>query len=235
MKLSDFAAVIFDMDGLLIDTETLYCQSWQRAAADCGFVITPQFYERLVGRSRADALQIVLAHFGDRVPMPEFHERVLHYETVCFAEAPIPIKPGVWEIITAVDAQNLPKALATSTHRPAARQRLARTALDQHFHITVTGDEVLRPKPAPDIYLAACERLGVPPQNVLAFEDSEPGVQAAHAAGVTVVMVPDFKAPSPEIQACAARVFPSLLLALNDLCPAAGTSTPEGNSEKARL
>ncbi|QUV87217.1 HAD family phosphatase [Chloracidobacterium sp. S] len=163
MKLSDFAAVIFDMDGLLIDTETLYCQSWQRAAADCGFVITPHFYERLVGRSRADALQIVLEHFGDQVPMPDFHERVLHYETVCFAEAPIPVKPGAWDMIAAVDAHALPKALATSTHRPAARQRLVRTGLDRHFHITVTGDEVQRPKPAPDIYLAACERLGVSP------------------------------------------------------------------------
>lgn len=218
MKLSDFAAVIFDMDGLLIDTETLYCQSWQRAAADCGFVITPHFYERLVGRSRADALQIVLEHFGDQVPMPDFHERVLHYETVCFAEAPIPVKPGAWDMIAAVDAHALPKALATSTHRPAARQRLVRTGLDRHFHITVTGDEVQRPKPAPDIYLAACERLGVSPRDVLAFEDSEPGVQAAHAAGVTVIMVPDFKAPSLEIQARTARVFPSLTLARAHLC-----------------
>ncbi|MGQ9897403.1 MAG: HAD family hydrolase [Acidobacteriota bacterium] len=223
MKLSDFAAVIFDMDGLLIDTERLYCQSWQRAAADCSFVITPHFYEQLVGRSRADALQIVLEYFGDSVPMPEFYERVLHHETVCFAEAPIPIKPGVWEIIAAVDAQALPKALATSTHRPAAQQRLARTGLDRHFHIRVTGDEVQRPKPAPDIYLAACERMGVSPQHVLAFEDSEPGVQAAHAAGVTVIMVPDFKAPSLEAQARAALIFPSLQLALEHLRASPGT------------
>ncbi|WP_346732255.1 HAD family hydrolase [Chloracidobacterium thermophilum] len=100
----------------------------------------------------------------------------------------MPVKPGAWEMIAAVDAQLLPKALATSTHRPAARQRLARTGLDRHFHIIVTGDEVPRPKPAPDIYLAACERLGVLPRDVLAFEDSEPGVQAAYAAGVTVII-----------------------------------------------
>jgi HAD superfamily hydrolase (TIGR01509 family) len=150
--------------------------------------------------------------------MPEFHERVLHYETICFAEAPIPVKPGAWEMIAAVDAQALPKALATSTHRPAARQRLVRTGLDRHFHVIVTGDEVQRPKPAPDIYLTACERLGVPPRDVLAFEDSEPGVQAAHAAGVTVIMVPDLKAPSHETQARAIRIFPSLTLALDHLC-----------------
>ncbi|MFQ3580615.1 MAG: HAD family phosphatase [Chloracidobacterium sp.] len=214
MQLTDFAAVIFDMDGLLIDTETIYCQSWQRAAADCGFIITPAFYGQLVGRSRADALRIVLDHFGDRVPMPAFQESVLHYETVCFSEETIPIKPGALELIRAVETRGLPKALATSTHRPAATQRLARTGLDRHFPITITGDDVPRPKPSPDIYLMACEKLGVAPQDALAFEDSDPGVQAAHAAGVTVVMVPDFKAPSPDAHTRAARIFPSLLTAL---------------------
>ncbi|MCS7080631.1 MAG: HAD family phosphatase [Chloracidobacterium sp.] len=219
MKLSDFAAIIFDMDGLLIDTESLYCRSWQRAAADCGFTITPTFYGRLVGRSRADALQIVLDHFGDSVPMPAFHERVLYYENVYFAEEPIPVKPGVWEMLAKVDELRLPKALATSTQRPAAKARLARTGLDRRFPVTVTGDEAARPKPSPDIYLVACAKLGVAPERVLAFEDSDPGVSAAHAAGVTVVMIPDFKAPSREAQQLAARIFPSLTEALLHLAP----------------
>lgn len=219
MKLSDFDAVVFDMDGLLLDTESIYCRSWQRAAADCGFTISPTFYGRLVGRSRADALQIVLAHFGDRVPMPAFHERVLHYESVCFAEEPIPVKPGVWAMLAKVDELRLPKALATSTHRPAARARLARTGLDRCFHVTVTGDEAARPKPSPDIYLLACARLGVAPARVLAFEDSDPGVCAAYAAGATVVMIPDFKAPSVEARQRAARIFPSLTEALRHFAP----------------
>ncbi|OYT73575.1 MAG: hydrolase [Chloracidobacterium sp. CP2_5A] len=219
MKLSDFAAVIFDMDGLLLDTEAIYCRSWQRAAADCGFSIAPTFYGQLVGRSRADALQIVLDHFGEAVPMPAFHERVLHYESVCFAEEPIPVKPGVWETLDKVDELRLPKALATSTHRPAATERLARVGLDRRFRLTVTGDEAARPKPSPDIYLAACARLGVAPERALAFEDSDPGVCAAHAAGLTVIMVPDFKAPSPDVRQRAARIFSSLTEALEQLAP----------------
>ncbi len=219
MKLSDFAAVIFDMDGLLLDTEAIYCRSWQRAAADCGFSITPTFYGQLVGRSRADALQIVLDHFGDVAPMPAFHERVLHYERVCFAEAPIPVKPGVWAMLDKADALRLPKALATSTHRPAALERLARAGLDRRFPLAVTGDEAARPKPSPDIYLAACAKLGVAPERALAFEDSDPGVCAAHAAGVAVIMVPDFKAPSPDARRRAARIFSSLAEALEHLAP----------------
>ncbi len=219
MKFQDFAAVIFDMDGLLLDTESLYCRSWQQAASDCGFTISPGFYSQLVGRSRADALQIVLEHFGDRVPMPAFYERVLHYENVYFAEATIPVKPGVWALLAKVDELQLPKALATSTHRRAAEARLVQTGLDRHFHVTVTGDDVSCPKPAPDIYLAACTKLGVPPERVLAFEDSDPGVYAAHAAGVTVVMVPDFKSPAPEAQRCATHIFPSLIEALQYFTP----------------
>ncbi len=212
-KLRDFSAVVFDMDGLLIDTETIYCMSWQKAAADCGFEITREFYQNLVGRSRADALQRTLDEFGDVIPMPKFGELVRHYEKTCFEEEPIVVKAGAWEMIAAVDAAGLKKAVATSTHRVNAAPRLVRTGLGERFETVVCGDEVVKPKPAPDLYLAACRALHVDPKDVLAFEDSEPGIQAAAAAGVTVIAVPDFKPPAPEIAELAWRVFPSLVAA----------------------
>ncbi len=211
--LRDFSAVVFDMDGLLIDTETIYCMSWQKAAADCGFEITRDFYQNLVGRSRADALQRTLDEFGEIVPMPRFRELVWHYEHVCFEEEEIVVKAGAWDMIAAVDAAGLKKAVATSTHRVNAAPRLVRTGLGERFATVVCGDEVTNPKPAPDLYLAACRALNVDPKDVLAFEDSEPGIQAAAAAGVTVIAVPDFKPPVPEIAELAWRVCPSLVAA----------------------
>jgi HAD superfamily hydrolase (TIGR01509 family) len=187
--------------------------SWRKAAADCGFEITRDFYQNLVGRSRADALQRTLDEFGDVIPMPKFGELVRHYEKTCFEEEPIVVKAGAWEMIAAVDAAGLKKAVATSTHRVNAAPRLVRTGLGERFETVVCGDEVVNPKPAPDLYLAACRALNVDPKDILAFEDSEPGIQAAAAAGVTVIAVPDFKPPAPEIAELAWRVLPSLVAA----------------------
>jgi HAD superfamily hydrolase (TIGR01509 family) len=208
--LSDFAAVIFDMDGLMIDTEPIYRRSWQRAAAECGFHISDEFYLDLIGRTKADAIARVTDAFGDAVPTAKFHDAVVFHETRGFAEETLRLKPGVFEALDLVDAAGTPKAVATATRRAAAEARLTATELRSRFHILVTGDQVANGKPAPDIFFAAAAALGVRPERCLVLEDSEPGVTAAAAAGMTVFMVPDLKPPSVAVHGLAHRIFPSL-------------------------
>jgi HAD superfamily hydrolase (TIGR01509 family) len=122
----------------------------------------------------------------------------------------IPQKPGLSAFLAAVDSLGLRKAIATSTARERAIYKLKLSRVPGAFEAVAGGDEVARGKPAPDLFLLAARRLGLPPEECLAFEDSDPGVLAARDAGMRVVIIPDQKPPSPEAAAAAWRILPSL-------------------------
>ena len=199
-------AVIFDMDGLLLDSEPLYRMTWKAAGSSLGFPIDDVLYERFVGRGNAESEQVLARHFGEDFPLEEFRKRWSRD----FDErlATIARKPGAIELLDALEKCGIPKALATSSPRVLALRCLGDLA--SRFAALAFGDEVSHSKPAPDLFLLASQRLGIAPADCLVLEDSEAGVRAARAAGMDVIMVPDLVAPSEEVASMATRVCATL-------------------------
>lgn len=201
-------AVIFDMDGLLLDSEPLYRITWQSAAATLGCPIDDEFYARFVGRGNDEAERLLCERFGDALPLDEFRTRWRKDWDERLDAMPPARKPGAIELLDLLDERGIPKALATSSPHVMALRCLGDLA--PRFSAFAFGDEVEHSKPAPDLFLLASERLGIAPAECLVLEDSEAGVRAARAAGMEVIMVPDLIAPSEEVAAIALRVCRSL-------------------------
>ena len=203
-------ALVFDMDGLMLDPEPIYRASWQRTAAELGWEITDEGYEIFLGRRTEDAEAELARRFGPTFPIDRFHERWPGLWHKIAAEGLV-VKPGTHALLDLAEAHGLPLALATSTARPLALRTLGYGKLSaDRFQVVVTGDEIAHGKPAPDIYLEAARRLSVPPERCAAFEDSDAGTLSASRAGMTTFQVPDMKAPSPEARAAAYRVVRTL-------------------------
>jgi HAD superfamily hydrolase (TIGR01509 family) len=180
----DIGAVIFDVDGLMLDTEPLYKVAWQAAAAELGHRLNDRSYARLVGRPTADCEQELMRQFGPAFPLDRFRRRWPALWQAEVAAHGIQQKPGLLEFLTFLDAQWLPVAVATSSEADYATFSLRHAGLEGRFSVVVTGDEVPRGKPAPDIYLETARRLQVAPGACVAVEDSEAGILAASRAGM---------------------------------------------------
>jgi len=205
-----FGAVIFDMDGLLIDTEAIARFAWQQAAADCGVDLDDALFAKLVGRTRHDSNEILQTAFGAGFSLAAFRARCAARWEARLAETGITLKPGARELLDHLDTEGTPRAVATSSFRESALRSLALAGVLDRFPHLVTGDQVERGKPAPDIFLRAAEVLGVAPAGCLVLEDSLYGIMAAHAAGMVPVMVPDLVEPTEEVARLAHRILPSL-------------------------
>lgn len=204
------AAVIFDMDGLMLDTEPLAARAWVDAARDLGVAFDASINHRLIGRNFPDCRTIIGEHHGAGYPVDDLmgawhgaYDAIVQREGIAF-------KPGLPELLDWLDEARIPKAVATSTRRARAQAKLELTGILERFAALVGGDEVARGKPAPDIFVEAARRLGVPPSACMVLEDSEPGMRGALAAGMTPMMVPDLLPPSPALLATAPLVVATL-------------------------
>jgi HAD superfamily hydrolase (TIGR01509 family) len=205
----NFDAVIFDMDGTMLDTERLYQSVMQLAAADCGIEWTEQHWHGLIGRNKQDGAALLAQWFGPDFAVESFWDRCrVHYPGI-FGKG-IPLKPGVIETLDFFAARKMPMAVATSTNADRARAHLQSVGILDRFSTIAGGDEVSQGKPAPDIFLLAAKKLGVDPKRCIAFEDSDAGVLSAHRAGMPVIMVIDIKPPEPEAARVAQHVTHSL-------------------------
>ena len=204
-------AIVFDMDGLLLDSERIAYDIGRQVSLDLGIPWTHEVAMQMIGLNSREHEGLLKGAFGEDYPLEahraEFGKR---YEAV-IAAGTIPLKPGVRELFDALDAANLPRAVATSTRRSRALPKLDAVGLLERVQAVVAGDEVQRGKPAPDIFLAAAERLGQTPAHCLALEDSNAGVRAARAAGMRVVMVPDLLSPAEDIRDGSVLIVDSLL------------------------
>ena len=210
MTAAPIRAVVLDMDGLMLDTEGMSRIAWQRTLAEWGFTITDKQYLELIGLTVPDVGRIMRNWYGADIPYDAIYARKLALVDETIAAQGIPKKPGLDEFLAAVDSLGLRKAIATSTARERAIYKLKLSGAPGTFDIVAGGDEVPHGKPAPDLFLLAAQRLGLPPVECLAFEDSDPGVLAARAAGMRVVIIPDQKRPSPEAASAAWRILPNL-------------------------
>jgi HAD superfamily hydrolase (TIGR01509 family) len=206
-------AVLFDMDGLLLDTEVIYIEAMQQAARSLGREMALDFCHSMVGVPAQECSAMIAAYYGDGFSIEEFRGRF--YELLRgLLDAGIPLKPGVHELLDFLADRGLPLAVATSSERRTAERHLAKAGIFDRFSALATRDDVGRPKPHPDIYLEAARRLGIAPERCLAFEDSNIGLEAAHAAGTMAFMVPDLLQPLPESRARCLQVLPDLHVAL---------------------
>ncbi len=197
----DVHAVIFDMDGLLLDSERVALATVAEAAAELGVEWRYEVGLALVGLNSKDGPAVIRRHLGEDYPVVELYEAFGRIYEAAIAAGRIPLKGGVTELFDVLDGLALGRVVATSTRRSRAEPKLAAVGLLDRVHGMVCGDEVARGKPAPDIFLAAAERLGVPAANCLVLEDSNAGVRGALAAGARVIMVPDLLQPAADVLA----------------------------------
>jgi HAD superfamily hydrolase (TIGR01509 family) len=165
----------------------------------------------MIGRTKLDSTGLLHAAFG---PGFDFEKAYLECGVIYqdhITRHGLPLKPGIRELLDDLSARKIPLAVATSTRNPTAGQRLEEVGLLRYFSVLVTGDQITRGKPEPDIYLEAIRRLGLDAATSFALEDSPAGVRSAHAAGLQVIMVPDLVAPTPEIAALTFRIAMSLI------------------------
>lgn len=207
-----FAAAIFDMDGLLIDSERPIRAAWIEAARTLDIELSHSQYLQVVGLSTVESEHILAALLGGPEAYRHAIEHVRRYLQLERADgAPLfPIKPGAAEFLSALRERGIRCAVASSSTRRQIEACLGSLGLLHHFSAFAGGDEVTRAKPDPALYLLAAERLGVAPADCIAFEDSENGAKSALAAGLRVVVVPDLKHPPETITGRAFHVLESL-------------------------
>ena len=199
-------AVVFDMDGLLVDSEVAVRQALFDAAQAMGYEMSQGLFLQMLGRPRAENRRLAMSHFGEAFPYSDWEERVgaqMRAAVIC-------LKAGVIELLDHLDQQRLPRAIATSSNRFIVDRHLGDHDLAARFDAIVAAEDVERHKPYPDPYLKAAELLGVEPQHCLALEDSHNGVRAAHAAGMMTVMVPDLLEPTDEMHGLCVHIAETL-------------------------
>ncbi|WPZ32793.1 HAD family phosphatase [Thalassobaculum sp. OXR-137] len=194
----EIRAVVFDMDGLLVDTETGFRDVFFAVAAERGHEVPMPVFQQLIGVPNASALAALKAHFG-----PDFDAQGMF--DACWLrfhdslDVSTILKAGVAELLDHLDEMRIPRAIATSSPREAVTRYLGPRGMEERFDAIVTKGDYPRPKPNPDPFLTAAARLGIDPTDCLALEDSHNGVRAAHAAGMMTVMVPDLLDPTEEM------------------------------------
>ncbi|MCI8787760.1 MAG: HAD family phosphatase [Lachnospiraceae bacterium] len=193
-------AVVFDMDGVLFDTEIVCMKAWMAVAERRGLSGMEEIFNQVIGLNANDSRLIVLKAYGEDFDYPGFRQEAAEFFQKDIRENGLPVKPGVPEILEWLKGSGYKVGLASSTRSESVLSHLKQAEMEDYFSVVVTGDMIEHSKPRPDIYLLACSRLGVEPEQAYAIEDSPNGVRSAHAAGMWTIMVPDMIAPDEEMR-----------------------------------
>lgn len=203
--------VIFDMDGVIFDTEALYIACWKILGEKYAFGEIEEVCYQCIGTTSVETKKIVLEHYGQDFEYEKFCKEasVLFQEKT--KEHGIPVKRGARELLSYLKVNGYRIGLASSTRKQVIEEELKEAGLLSFFHVIVGGDMVEHSKPDPEIYLLACREMGVNPAETIAIEDSFNGVRAASRAGMKVFMVPDLLEPDAEMRELVEEVYPSLM------------------------
>lgn len=216
-KKNAMKAVVFDMDGVLFDTERLCMEGWSKVAARWGIEGMDAISRKCIGLNANDTEALVLGECGKDFPYGDFMGEVSQWFRSYIAKKGLPVKPGVEKLLAYLKRSGYQIGLASSTRYASVVQHLKQANIIDDFQVLVTGDMIEHSKPKPDIYLLACKKLGVEPTESYAIEDSPNGIRSAHAAGMKAIMVPDLIEPDEEMRELSHIICKDLLEVLSYL------------------
>lgn len=203
-------ALVFDMDGVLFDTEHMTIKLWKRLCKDMNCVDVTQHASEYMGMNAVQHKISFLERYGSDFPYDEFMDRAREYAANEIRQNGVPVKPGLYDLLEYLKKNGYRIAAASSTRRVTVMQYFDSTKITGYFDQIICGDMVEKSKPDPDIYLKAAAALGIPPQSCMAVEDSPNGITSAWRAGMKTVMVPDMVPPTPELSQMLYACVPSL-------------------------
>jgi HAD superfamily hydrolase (TIGR01509 family) len=207
------SVVIFDMDGLMFDTERVATRAWKQTFRDLGYELTDDLNLAMVGRNEPDSNAIIAEAMGPRFPVVQCRREANDRYIRLLESEGIPLKPGLNNLLDFLKTSAIPSAVATSTQRYLAMRKLSLAGLISRFSAIVAGDDVQKGKPEPDLFLEAARLLNSAPERCVVLEDSPAGIRAANAAGMIPVMVPDLIQPDETIRSLAYAIVPTLVKA----------------------
>ncbi len=206
---------VFDMDGLMIDTEKLYLRYWKQAAADFGYTMEDKHVFAIRSLARKFSIPMLKGFFGEDFPTEEVRARRTELINAHIAEHGIDTKKGLFELLKYLKQHNIRIAVATATPQNRTMMYLDKINVLDYIDAIVCGDMVTTGKPDPEIYLTAAKALDLPPDECVAFEDSPNGIKAAYSAGCHAIMIPDMTPPEDELLPMLSGVYNSLDEAVN--------------------
>lgn len=197
--LKNIDGIVFDMDGVIFDTEALSMRCWKVVGDRHGLENVEENIRLCIGRSTKDTKRIMFEAYGDKVDLDILYAESRQVIREAFDREGIPVKDGAREVLQWLRDSGAKVGLASSTSYDTVVREMKEVGLIDCFDIIIGGDMVENSKPQPDIYLLACEKLGVDPKNTLAVEDSRNGIISASAAGMIPVLIPDLIEPDDEM------------------------------------
>lgn len=210
LNMDEIDSVIFDMDGVLFDTERLYLEVWTRVCEKYGYKMTKEIYCKVIATGRENVKRVFKQEFGMDIPIEEMYkekDEALAKEI----EKKIPLKEGAYELLTYLKEKNYRMALATSAKRERMEKQLRQAKIKHFFDEIVCKDDVKETKPNPEIFLKAADKLNVKPKRCIVIEDSSSGVKAAYNGNMKVVHVVDLKEADDDIKKLCYKSFNSLV------------------------
>lgn len=206
---------IFDMDGLLFDTERIFQETWQELAETCQVELADGFVRAISGTNGEHMCRVIEEYY--HVPDGNLIMEACMSAVKKKLEIHVPVQEGVTEILQYFRENGIKMAVASSSAREQIKANLENAWIEEYFEEIVSGAEVRHGKPEPDIFLRAAEKIGCRPEECFVFEDSENGIKAGYAAGCVTVMIPDLIAPSSEIVPYCSHIYENLLHAMQEI------------------
>ncbi len=203
-------AVIFDMDGLMIDSERVTFEEYQNVLKEMNLTMSVEFYKSLLGKPIRDIYQRFYDVYGNDFPIVDVINKVHEYMEKRFIKEGVPVKKGLIELLQYLKDNNYKTIVATSSHRNRVDQILSLAGITTYFNDSICGDEVTKGKPNPEVFLKSCEKLGVDTNEAIVLEDSEAGIQAAYSANIPVICIPDMKYPEDHFASKTTEILDSL-------------------------
>jgi len=204
-------AFIFDMDGLMFDTERVFIGAWDYAGEKLGVGKAGYMVMKTLGKNTEACNQVWQEEFGADIDLTAMWDYSREYLEEYYSKYTVTAKKGLHDLLSYLKRKGYRLGVASSTKRAKVEQNLTRANVRQYFDVVIAGDMVEKSKPEPDIYLRAAAALGVKPEECCALEDSRNGLLSAHNAGMQVIMVPDLWQPDDEVKQFILGPFESLL------------------------
>ncbi len=193
-------AVIFDMDGLMIDSERVTFECYQKRLKDMNLTMDEEFYKTLLGKPIKGIYQRFYDVYGNDFPIETVIQDVHQLMAERFETEGVPVKKGLVELLHYLKDNNYKTIVATSSNRDRVDKILAQAKITEFFDDSICGDEVTKGKPNPEVFLKSCQKLGVNTDEAIVLEDSEAGIQASYDAHIKVICIPDMKYPEKQYE-----------------------------------